>query len=55
MDKQEIKQRLNKLYGKSSFESPEDTKAYADLMEELVACRHVDTDSVKPVDFFEFT
>lgn len=55
MDRQEVKQILNNLYGKSSFDSSEDTKEYGDLMEELITRRYVDTDSVKPIDFFEFT
>ena len=51
MGRQEVKQTLNNLYGKSSFASSEDTKEYGDLMEELITRRYVDTDSVKPIDF----
>ena len=51
MDKQEIKQRLNQLYGKSSFETTEIAKEYGTLMQDLLSKRYAGTDNVKSINY----
>ena len=53
MDKQEIKQRLNQLYGKSSFETTEIAKEYGTLMQGLLSKRYADADNVKSINYLK--
>lgn len=51
MDSREIKRWLNRLYGKSSFETTEIAKEYGTLMQGLLSKRYADTDNVKSINY----